>query len=79
MLSCTYFGNPLPSISWVHNVSNAVVRESINQEKSEITTTLEVKNITWKDHGKVRCAAKSLLGEMEYSGFINVHSKLILQ
>ena len=77
ILSCTYFGNPLPSISWIHNRNSSVIRETINQEKSEIKSRLEVKNITWKDHGKVKCVAKSVLGETEGSGYINVHSKLL--
>ncbi|XP_066934901.1 uncharacterized protein [Clytia hemisphaerica] len=65
---CTFFGNPIPTISWRSVANNGRVSSTVDKEKSEITTQLTLKNISWNDQGPVECRAKSLLGEDYGSG-----------
>ena len=56
---CTFFGNPVPSISWRSVANNGHVSSLVDKEKSEITSRLILTNISWYDQGPIECHAKS--------------------
>ena len=77
VMSCKFFGNPMPNTHWVSNASDTIVKRKIDREKSEVTTILHIRNISWEDRGKVSCFASSLLGKASESGYLTVHGMLI--
>ena len=74
MLSCTFFGNPVPSITWKHNVEDTFVVNTVNYEKSEATSIINLNNLSWSDHGNVTCVAKNILGTAYVIGYVDVES-----
>ena len=72
MLSCTFFGNPVPSITWKHNVEDTFVVNTVNYEKSEATSIINLNNLSWPDQGNVTCVAKSILGTAYMAGYVDV-------
>ena len=72
---CTFFGNPVPSITWRSIADNGHVSSLVDKEKSEITSRLILTNISWYDQGPIECHAKSLLGEDFGSGNLSTLCK----
>ena len=62
-ITCVFYGNPIPQVSWKSSAREFAMGFSIDKEKSEITSSLTISDIKWEDRGAVSCHAKSLLGE----------------
>ena len=76
MLFCSFFGNPVPTVSWHHNISHTRTYNDVNYEASVITLKLYLKNLTWEDRGKVMCKSSNLIGSDEKTGNVNIHGQL---
>jgi len=76
---CVFYGNPIPeNVEWKYSANHSEVFDSIDVEKSQITSTLRYTNISWTDRGRVTCHAKSLLGEDNGSGNFSVLCKIFI-
>jgi len=75
---CVFYGNPIPIVKWKYSANHSEVFDSIDVEKSQITSTLRYTNISWTDRGRVTCHAKSLLGEDNGSGNFSVLCKIFI-
>ena len=75
MLSCSFFGNPIPTVSWHHNFSHTRIYNDVNYEAFVITSKLYLKNLTWEDRGNVMCKSSNLLGSDEKTGYVNIQSQ----
>ena len=58
---CTFFGNPIPTVTWKHNITNTTVYNQVDYDASEMTSILLLNNLTWEDRGYVRCESSSIL------------------
>lgn len=76
VLSCSFFGNPIPTVSWHHSISRTKVYNDVNYEASVTTSKLYLKNLTWEDRGNVTCKSSNLLGSNEKIGHVNIHGQL---
>jgi len=72
ILSCTFFGNPIPIVKWVHNISNTVISESHDYIESIVTSTIILTNLTWSDRGPISCVGESIIGNARADGEVNV-------
>ena len=77
-MSCTFFGNPIPSITWKYSKEEISVVNTVSYEKSETTSTLTLNNLNWNDTGNVTCVAESILGREEKVGFVDVHGMFVI-
>lgn len=77
-LSCTFFGNPIPSITWKYSIEDISVVNTVSYEKSETTSILTLNNLNWNDTGNVTCVAESILGREEKVGFVDVHGMFVI-
>ncbi|XP_065659468.1 uncharacterized protein LOC100209150 isoform X2 [Hydra vulgaris] len=74
-LMCKFFGNPIPSIDWVLKGTNYEIKNVVFESSSEVISYLTVSNVNFKNHGNVSCRGKSILGQIEMTGLLNVHIK----
>ncbi|XP_065659470.1 uncharacterized protein LOC136083747 isoform X2 [Hydra vulgaris] len=74
-LVCKFFGNPIPSVEWIINGTNYEVKTKVYESLSVVISYLTVSNISFQNHGNVSCIGKSILGQVEKTGFFNVHIK----
>ncbi|XP_012556828.2 uncharacterized protein LOC100203629 [Hydra vulgaris] len=74
-LKCKFFGNPIPSIDWVLKGNNYEIKNVVFKSSSEVISYLTVSNVSFENHGNVSCRGKSILGQVEKTGFLNVHIK----
>ncbi|XP_065654064.1 uncharacterized protein LOC136080802 isoform X4 [Hydra vulgaris] len=75
-LMCSFFGNPVPSVEWSVNGVNHDIKTKVIESSSEVISYFTISNISFhENHGNVSCSAKSILGQITKSGFIDVHVK----
>ncbi|XP_047143248.1 uncharacterized protein LOC105844579 [Hydra vulgaris] len=74
-LFCKFFGNPIPSVEWILNGTNKEVKTEVYESSSVVISYLTISNINFQNHGNVSCIGKSFLGQVEKTGFFNVHIK----
>ena len=65
---CTFFGNPIPRVSWESPKTDFEISVSVDKHNYEITSRLILENISWSDQGPFKCRANSLLGEDSGAG-----------
>ena len=64
------------------NTMQKIVVNTVNYEKSEATSIINLNNLSWSDHGNVTCVAKNILGTAYVIGYVDVESiifSLLLQ
>jgi len=71
-LSCTFFGNPIPTVTWKHGVKSYDIHESYDHQESIINSTIMLQNLTWSDRGNISCMSKSILGNASAQGKLNI-------
>ena len=74
-LMCRFFGNPIPSVEWAVKGTNHDIRTQILESSSEVISYLTISNISFENHGSVLCRAKSVLSQLEKTGFLDVQSR----
>ncbi|XP_065678865.1 contactin-5-like isoform X2 [Hydra vulgaris] len=73
---CSFFGNPVPSVEWSVNGVNYDIKTKVIESSSEVISYITISNVNFhENHGNVSCSAKSILGQITKSGFVDVHVK----
>ncbi|XP_066927244.1 protein sax-3-like [Clytia hemisphaerica] len=75
---CTFYGNPIPTVTWRSPAKNFSISSTIDKQKLEVTSRFVISNVSWDEQGPIVCHAKSLLGEAGDAGNLTVLTKPVI-